>query len=29
MEVKDEWYKDIPIGEDEKQYIETINDVFK
>jgi len=26
---KDEWYKDIPIGEDEKQYIETINEVFK
>lgn len=26
---KDEWCKDIPIGEDEKQYIETINEVFK
>lgn len=26
---KEEWYKDIPIGEDEKQYIEIINEVIK
>lgn len=26
---KDEWYKDMPIGDEETQYIEKINDLFK
>ena len=26
---KDEWYKDVAIGAEEKQYIETINEVLK